>query len=417
MIVSKKLRVNKMNLKKLFLSHKKAKYRVPNEFRLTDILSKEDININKKLQEDAYKTEWKNPPQSSLCFMAYPHTLNAGGLKTIIAQMEAMSAQWGVKNYICFYPRYKQSTKNLKQQNILSEEMHKAFPKLIFEIIPYSDNYDDYPEVDIAFCNWWLTAFPLAKFKKCRQKYYLIQDFEPYFSQAGSTFAVTEESYKFGFIGLANSSALARLYSSYGNKAVYRYQAGVDHKLYYPLLDKKYNKEKYKIVFYGRPSTARNDFELLAEIFKKVKAELKDRIEIYSVGENYNPSDYELDGIVNNLGIFSDMNKLAEIYRSADIGVAFISTPTFTYQHLEYMASGLCLVANAQSGVSDFLKDEENAILCPALPGLAAEKIIELINNPQKMEKISKAGIATVSDFTWDKCFSGICDYILKPKV
>lgn len=50
---------------------------------------------------------------------------------------------------------------------------------LNFEIIPYSDNFDDYPEVDIALCNWWLTAFPLAKFRKCRQKYYLLQDFDP----------------------------------------------------------------------------------------------------------------------------------------------------------------------------------------------------------------------------------------------
>lgn len=139
--------------------------------------------------------------------------------------------------------------------------MRREFPLLNFEIIPYSDNFDDYPEVDIALCNWWLTAFPLAKFRKCRQKYYLLQDFEPCFSQAGSTYAVTEESYRFGFIGLANSSALAGLYRSYGNWAVYRYQAGVNHRLYYPRPDKTYRKDVYKIVFTGgrqRPATILN---------------------------------------------------------------------------------------------------------------------------------------------------------------
>lgn len=125
-------------------------------------------------------------------------------------------------------------------------------------------------------------------------------------------------------------------------------------------------------------------------------------MEIYSVGEDYEPSRYALDGVVVNLGVFSDMNRLAEIYRDADIGVAFISTPTYTYQHLEYMASGLGLIANNQPGVSDFLKDGENAVLCPAFPSLAAAKIVELINNPDKLEKISKAGLATVQEFTWE---------------
>lgn len=407
-----------MNLKKIFSALKKSSnaYAVPNEFRLTDILGEDDLLANRKLTEASYSLTWKNPPQSALVFMAFPYGLNGGGLRTIITQMESMSARWGLKNYICFYPRYKQSPKNLKFQETLKENMRREFPLLNFEIIPYSDNFDDYPEVDIALCNWWLTAFPLAKFRKCRQKYYLLQDFEPCFSQAGSTYAVTEESYRFGFIGLANSSALAGLYRSYGNRAVYCYQAGVNHRLYYPRPDKTYRKDVYKIVFYGRPSTPRNDFELLAEIFKKVKAELGKRVEIYSVGEDYEPSRYALDGVVVNLGVFSDMNRLAEIYRDADIGVAFISTPTYTYQHLEYMASGLGLLANNQPGVSDFLKDGENAVLCPAFPSLAAAKIVELINNPDKLEKISKAGLATVREFTWEKCFDGICDYIAGPK-
>lgn len=73
--------------------------------------------------------------------------------------------------------------------------------------------------------------------------------------------------------------------------------------LQYPRPDKTYRKDVYKIVFYGRPSTPRNDFELLAEIFKKVKAELGKRVEIYSVGEDYEPSRYALDGVVVNLGV------------------------------------------------------------------------------------------------------------------
>ena len=252
-----------MNLKKIFSALKKSSnaYAVPNEFRLTDILGEDDLLANRKLTAASYSLTWQNPPQSALVFMAFPYGLNGGGLRTIITQMESMSARWGLKNYICFYPRYKQSPKNLKLQETLKENMRREFPLLNFEIIPYSDNFDDYPEVDIALCNWWLTAFPLAKFRKCRQKYYLLQDFEPCFSQAGSTYAVTEESYRFGFIGLANSSALAGLYRSYGNRAVYCYQAGVNHRLYYPRPDKHIGKTFTKLFFTGgrqRPATILN---------------------------------------------------------------------------------------------------------------------------------------------------------------
>ena len=160
-----------MNLKKIFSALKKSSnaYAVPNEFRLTDILGEDDLLANRKLTAASYSLTWQNPPQSALVFMAFPYGLNGGGLRTIITQMESMSARWGLKNYICFYPRYKQSPKNLKLQETLKENMRREFPLLNFEIIPYSDNFDDYPEVDIALCNWWLTAFPLAKFRKCRE--------------------------------------------------------------------------------------------------------------------------------------------------------------------------------------------------------------------------------------------------------
>lgn len=408
-----------MKLKNLFSCFKSKKKIIPtlNEFRLIDMVDEADLIANNQKMVESYSMEWKNKPQSSLCFMAYPLNLKAGGLRTILMLLEAMSVRWGLKNYICFYPRYKQSPKKLKVQDQLIAEMHKEFPNLIFEIIPYCENYDDFPEVDIAFCNWWITAYPLVKFNKCKQKYYLIQDYEPLFRIAGTTFALTEETYKFGFIGIANSPALSQIYQSYGNAPVYTYLAGIDHNLYYPLSEKEYTKEVYKIVFYGRPSTPRNDFEILAETFKLLKAKLGNRVEIYSVGEDYDVETYSLGGIVTNLGMFSDMKKLASLYRNADIGISFISTPTYSYQHLEFMASGLCLVTNEQKGIAELLNDNENAVVCPPLPKIIASRIIDLINHPDLLKSISERGIKTAQTLDWNKCFDGICDFMLQSKV
>lgn len=94
-----------MNLKRFFRVKKSSNaYAVPNEFRLTDIIGEDDLLANRKLTAASYSLTWQNPPQSALVFMAFPYGLNGGGLRTIITQMESMSARWGLKIIFAFIP-------------------------------------------------------------------------------------------------------------------------------------------------------------------------------------------------------------------------------------------------------------------------------------------------------------------------
>lgn len=110
------------------------------------------------------------------------------------------------------------------------------------------------------------------------------------------------------------------------------------------------------------------------------------------------------------------MQKLAELYRQSDIGISFITTPTFSYQHLEYMASGLCLITNEQPGIADFIKDGENALVCPMIVDVIARRIVELVNNPGQMETLSRNAVKSVRPFEWDMFGKSLCNFIKNKK-
>ena len=55
--------------------------------------------------------------------------------------------------------------------------------------------------------------------------------------------------------------------------------------------------------FYGRPGNPRNGFELGIAALKKLKNKMGDRVRILVAGANWEPSEYGLDGIVENLGL------------------------------------------------------------------------------------------------------------------
>lgn len=386
---------------------------IPYETFVVNVISEEDLKNNEVFINKMRKTHFNTPPQSILCFLPYgvDAAFLAGGYRTILALNNALSVGWKAKIYLCFFPitEGEQYTRNFNMG------MQKYFPETEYEIISYSKVFD--LSVDIAMCNFWLGAYPLIKFNNCKEKYNLVQDHEANFYESGIVSTLAERTLTFGFYKIVNSGALLKYVEFIDKDAkAYRYLPGTDKNIYYPVENKKFDKKTYKIIFYGRPSVPRNAFALLAVVFKNVKIALSDRVEIISVGEEYDVKDVGLEGIVTNLGKLKSLDELGALYRECDIGVSLITTPTFSYQHLEYMSSGLCLVTNNQEGISDFLQDGINAVVCEPTVDIMITKIINLINNVDSMQKISKAGQEFVQTMDWDKCFDGIMKFILSDK-
>lgn len=385
-------------------------YKTSTEIILSNIINEKNIIENKNFISNMQNTIWgKDTPKSILCFMLFsPDSVMAGGMSTILNLCYNLSKIWDAKVYLCFFPAISNSN---NQINIFKKNVKNYIPDFEYEIIEYSD--DITMEVDIAISTFWLTAYPLLRYNKCKEKYYLVQDFENTFYQSGPEYTLAELTYKFGFNKLVNSCALKRNMEFIDDSApVYRYLPGINRQLYYPEINKQYNKDVITIVVYGRPWVPRNGFFTLIPVFKALKEKYKDKIRIITVGDNFKPKHFGLSDIIENKGKLNSLEELAKLYRTADIGISLITTPTFSYQHLEFMASGLCLVTNKQAGIEDFLRDGENAVVCEPIPNIITEKISELIESPQLREKISKAGYEYTQKLDWDNCFKGIANFI-----
>ena len=302
------------------------------------------------------------------------------------------------------------------QRNIneIEKEISRTFPKLKFELIDMDEqnNVSNLPQSDIGICTFWTTAYILVKYNNCKAKFYLNQDYEPLFSAANSVYALIEQTYRFNFIGLANSKGVYKKYASYSNLVSY-FTPAVDKKIFYPNTTKIDNKKR--IVFYARPNNPRNGFILGIEALKIVKSYFGNSIEIYAAGGDFNLETYGLNGIITNLGLIDSLEKVAELYRKCDIGLVFMFTPHPSYQPLEYMACGCATVSNINENNGWLLKNMENAILSEPTISCVAESIINLIKDEELRENIISNGYKTIENLDWNIELNKILEFIKNP--
>ena len=105
---------------------------------------------------------------------------------------------------------------------VMLRRITAAFPALSkadVRVIESDAQMDDLPASDAAISTLWTTAYSLLKFRHARRKFYFIQDFEPLFYPAGSTSALVEATYQFGFTGICNTISLKNIYAAQGGKA------------------------------------------------------------------------------------------------------------------------------------------------------------------------------------------------------
>lgn len=324
--------------------------------------------------------------------------LSFGGIFTIFRFIEKFSKE-GVKNRIIIYDNPSFDTKALERQ------ISDKFPSLTnYEIIIFDhskQHVEELPECDIAICSFWVSAYLLLKFNKTKRKYYFIQDYEPLFYPGGSTYALAESTYRFGFRALVNTPGLlAAINQRHGSEGI-SFIPAVDQSLYYPRPQNDKNK-KIRIFFYARPNNPRNAFNLGIEIIKLLVAEHGDKIEVVTAGAQWEESAYGLTGKLSNLGLLKSIGEVAELYRGCDIGFVYMLSKHPSYQPFEFMASGMATVTNNNEDNLWLLKDGHNCLLSEPSSAAMAEKISLLINDEKLRSKIAKNGHDTLG-YTWDQ--------------
>lgn len=372
-------------------------------------LTPDELAANRRVI-DAFRADPVVDPRHLLWIVpSFDHILR-GGLRTIFATAQSFSEHHGTRHTFVLYGREKTTEDEIRRQAA------EAFPTLDadFLVFPAGQSVDVLPDSDAAFCTLWTTAFVLARYNRTRAKFYFIQDWEPGFYAAGSVSGLIEQTYRFGFCGIANTPGVGERYRQY-EPWVTSFVPGVDRETFRPL-DAPRDDDVHRVVFYGRPRNPRNGFRLGVEALRLVKNHFGPKVEIVSAGGVWPETRYGVERVMQNRGVLGSMDEVAALYRSADVGLVFMYTAHPSYQPLEYMASGCATVTNDNPANLWFLEHDRNAVLVENTISCVADGVIRLLEDPERRARIVRGGLESVAALNWDEAHAAIRAYVRNPR-
>lgn len=247
-------------------------------------------------------------------------------------------------------------------------------------------------EYDLVFNTGWQTI-DFVKSLDCPKKAYFIQDFEPWFFPMGVGYILTENSYRLGYLPVTIGKWLShKMINEYGNNSRY-FNFCADLDIYKPL--KKIKKEKAICYIYQPEKDRRCDIIALRAL-KLVKT-IRPDVKIYLYGSN---TKNEIDFEAEKLGIIP-IDKCNELYNKCQVGLC-MSASNPSRIPFEMMAAGLPVVEMYKE--NNLYDMPDNAILLaePSPEGIASA-LIELLDNKNMCNEMSKAGIEFMKDYPLEK--------------
>ncbi|MCJ2027831.1 glycosyltransferase [Methylobacterium sp. J-043] len=249
-------------------------------------------------------------------------------------------------------------------------------------------------DVLIATDCW--TAFPAAQVTNVKERFYLVQDFEPMFHPVGELYLLAEMTYKFGFSKLCAGNWLLSLMQARGAWAR-GWELCADHEVYFPGVFKKELSGTVRIAFYSRQYTPRRAVTLGFAAFELLhKQGFKLHVDLFGeedLGINYS-FPYTQHGILSP-------DKLSEIYRSCDIGVVFSST-NYSLIPLEMMACGLPVVEVDTESTRAIFKNGEVYFALPS-PYSIADAVRTLSSSSTLRLEQRQAGLDFTKKTSWER--------------
>lgn len=249
-------------------------------------------------------------------------------------------------------------------------------------------------DADATIATHWSTVAQLLSLPNPGQRFYFVQDFEPYFYPMGSDYVRAEQTYRQGLHCVTLGPWLAKLMREQYHGQADHFDFAVDSTIYWP---QPTNRPAHpRVTFYARPSTPRRAYEIGLAALEQVKAR-QPEVEVIFYGAN------QLDPHPNfhftNLGI-RNQYELATHYSSCDVGLAIsLTNPSFV--PFELMACKCAVVDIASERVAGLLTHGENALLAEPTPEGIANAILQLIWDKEQRQQLIERAYAQVRNFTW----------------
>lgn len=236
----------------------------------------------------------------------------------------------------------------------------------------------DISENDYFVATAWWTAFNCFKILSWQEnKYqlddrklvYFVQDFEPGFYSWSTRYALSESTYRKSrkTIPIFNTKLLYDFFLQQG----YEFKSSF---YFDPLLNPVINnfkdslkdvKKEKQILIYGRPSVARNLFELIVQSLSywAGKDEKSSEWKVLSVGEYHDPIEFASGVKIESVGKLS-LEEYAMLLAKSSVGISLMLSPHPSYPPLEMSMFGMKVITNTYAN-KDLRKLVSN-VSCPS---------------------------------------------------
>lgn len=236
----------------------------------------------------------------------------------------------------------------------------------------------------------WSTAYPVYN-DNCRGKrFYLVQDFEPWFHAPGDRSALAEQTYRMGFHALTAGRFLAaKLNAEYG-MAADAFDFGCDNN--YRLENKAGARDG--IIFYAKPEVPRRAFDLgimALELFARRYPPIK--IHLYGNRVGKCRFQFEDHGVLS----VSELNKL---YNCCFAGLSLSMTNVSLVPH-EMLAAGCIPVVNDAEQNRIVLNNAFVRYASPT-PHALADALSEVVTT-KNFSALAGAASESVATASWDE--------------
>lgn len=273
----------------------------------------------------------------------------------------------------------------------LGSQIREWFFPLSAKVIRHPQ--DAIPPASVSVATGWQTAYVVKAFRSTHHRCYFIQDFEPFFHPPGSEYAMAEETYRFGFVGITAGDWLARKLSAEYGMETHSFRFSYDKNLYRQLPRRD---AIQRVFFYARPPTPRRAFDLGILILSELSKRMPD-VEMVLAG--WDVSGYELPFKHLNCGVLS-LGELPDLYSHCDAALVL----SFTNASLlppELMACGCVVVSNTGPN-NEWLLDKDSAVLArPTIPD-TVDALEKVLKDGALRARLVRNGFASANSTSWE---------------
>jgi len=255
--------------------------------------------------------------------------------------------------------------------------------------VPVRMGLENISPSDALIATLWLTAERLRNIQGARGKFYLVQDFDPYFYPMGEEHLRAEATYRFGFHHITSGRWCTKYLREEYSARADSFDFPLDRSIYYPRPVPR-NQPGPRVIFFSRPEMPRRCYNLGIQALARLKARLPEaQITLFGSDEVDARSVPFPCEVLKNI---PDLDRLAELYSSADAALV-LSTTNTSLVPFEVAACG-CPVVDIDLDVNRVNYMGSDAMsLATAEPESLANALYQLLDDPDLHRKHREAGL------------------------